>query len=99
MFDKKFDSEKSIKKWANGFAVAGVVLFIACSITAFILFCVERWLWWVALTIFGSGAVTALCIRLSAILMWGFADIIGNTRRTSNGEVTPEVADDELPDL
>ena len=102
MLNKNFNSEKVIKTWAIIFYYAAKIIAIGSIFTAFILLVVDPDdLWWAALTIIGCGAVVAASNVFFAHMIWGFGDIVGNTKKIASGstESKSSFADDTLPDL
>ena len=84
MFDKNYNSEKTLKKMAKVMALIAKIFFIIDCLTAFIVFCIEvEELWWVALTILGGGLTVFGCTLFFAHLLYGFGEIVGNTKRTA----------------
>ena len=102
MFDKNFNAEKSIKKWAGAILIAGKVLMGLSALAAFIVLCIDaEFLWWVSLIILGGGGIMLISAMFSATMIWGFGDVVGNTKRISTGTVTEVEQDEdiELPEL
>ena len=102
MFDKNFNAEASIKKWATGIKIAGKVLLGLCLFAAFVLLVSSKYLQTVALIVAASGALTFLITSFSATMIWGFGELIGDTKRLSvniNNEQTKAEEIDELPEL
>ena len=102
MFKKNFNAEHAIKQWANALLIIGKVLMWCSVIAAFIVLCCDaEYLWWVSLIILGGGGLALLSCISSATLLWGFGDVVGNTKRISAGTVTEAMQDEdiELPEL
>ena len=102
MFDKNFNAEAAIKKWAEVILGIGKIFMGLCGLAAFIVLCVNaEYLWWVALTILGGGALTLLTTSFSSVMIWGFGDIVGNTKRNANESTSKTTKNDEfeLPEL
>lgn len=102
MFDKNFNAEKSIKKWANGINITGSVIMILSFIAAIVLLCVNiEYLWWISLIVLGGGGLVLLGTAFSSTMIWGYGDIVGRMKSMSNNTEDPVEADtsDELPEL
>ena len=103
MHDKNYSSEVSLKKWANAFFITATVVLVLSILAAFVIFCIDfEEFWWISLIIGGSGALLFASLSFSGHLTWGFAEIIGNTRKTavaSGMETSAPVVNDELPEL
>ena len=101
MFDKNFNAEKSIKKWAEAILIAGKVLMGLSALAAFIVLCIDVDLGGVSLIILGGGGIMLISTMFSATMIWGFGDVVGNTKRISTGTVTEVEQDEdiELPEL
>lgn len=102
MLDNNFDAEKSIKNWAVIIRTLGISLMCLCGLAAFILLCVDaQYLWWISLIILGVGVLTLIYTSFLWVLIWGYGDLIGNTKKISTGTIAPtrNENDDELPDL
>ena len=98
---KEFDSESSLKKWAVFFKAFGICLMGLSFPAALIVLCIDaEWLWWISLIILGGGGLILLTTSFTSALIWGFADIVGNTKRAAYGTALPaEQNNDELPEL
>ena len=101
MFEKNFNAERSLKKWATILRVSGFCLMGICFLAALIVLCIDAdWLWWISLTILGGGGLILLVTALFSSLIWGFGDVVGNTRRMTSGTaLLTEKNNDKLPDL
>ena len=99
MLDNNFNAEESIKKWAGVIRALGIALMCLCGFAAFIVLCANaRYLWWVSLIILGVGGLTLLSTSFSWVLIWGFGDLVGNTKKISTGTIASaqKESDDEL---
>ena len=101
MLVKNYSAEDSIKKWAFAFDVAAIAIMILSFLAAFIVLCINaEYLWWISLIVLGGGGILGLTLMFAFHMTWGFAEIIGNTKRTNNESAPVNVpANDELPDL
>ena len=93
-------TEKKIASWAAFVAIAGVIWVILCVIASIVLLCIDAEdYWWIALiTLFGGG-ILSLPIFLSADLILGFSEIVGNTKKIANGNVGEISETEALPEL
>jgi hypothetical protein len=102
MFENNFNAEESIKKWAQIIANSGAVWLILCVLAGIIILCLDEYLWWVSLIVLADGILTVILANFFAVMVWGFGDVVGNTKRLSYGaEPAPVVQQDEpeLPEL
>lgn len=99
--DKNFNAEASIKNWANIIRGLGFVFMALCVIAALVVLCCDaEYLWWVSLIILGGGGLTLLATSFSSVMIWGFGEVVGNSKKmVSGGEATPEFIDEQLPEL
>ena len=82
MFDKNYNSETFIKKTAYFMSVISKIFLAIDVLAAFIVFVIDvEDLWWIALIILGSGLLAFGFTILIAHILFGFGDIVGNTRR------------------
>ena len=94
MFDKNYNSEKTLKKMAKVMALVAKIFFIIDCLTAFIVFCIDvEEFWWIALTILGGGLTVFGCTLFFAHLLYGFGELVGNTGRASGGAEPKTEAD------
>ena len=97
MFNKNFNAENSIKRWAKAIRIIGSILMGLCVIAAFIVFALDpEDTWWISLIILGGGILTILSSSFSSVLIWGFGDIVGNTKKQP---MTLEQIEEDLPEL
>ena len=101
MFGRHFDAELSIKKWAGLIRGIGFIFMGLCFLAAIIVLGADaEYLWWVSLIILGGGGLTLLGTTFTAVLIWGFGDVVGNTKRMATGTATQTVTmNEELPEL
>ena len=101
MFDKNFNAESSIKKWASGMLIGGKILMWCSVIAAFIVLCCDaEYLWWVSLIILGGGALIMLSTMFSATMIWGFGDVVGNIKKMTEDTTTQtNTIEEDLPEL
>lgn len=101
MFEANYTAEKGIKMWAKVFYYVAIVLPMLAILTFFVLLCVDaEELWWIGLVAFGGSLISAVTLIFSAQMIWGYAEIIGNTRRFAIGaEFMAEDRNEELPEL
>ena len=100
MFEKNFNAEVSIKKWANIFRSLGYVFMALCGIAAIVVLCCDADLWWVSLVILGGGGLTLLATSLSSVMIWGFGEVVGNSKKMVSGSNdVPESIEAKLPEL
>jgi hypothetical protein len=102
MLNKSFDSEKAIKTWAIIFYYAAKIIAGAAILTALILLMVDADdLWWASLVTLAGGAIVAASNVFFAHMIWGFGEIVGNTKKIASGstESKSNFTDDTLPDL
>ena len=100
-FDKNFNAEASIKNWANILRGLGFVFMALCGIAAFVVFCCEpEYLWWVSLIILGGGGLILLTTSFSSVMIWGFGEVVGNSKKMVSGSKdAPQLIETELPEL
>jgi hypothetical protein len=102
MFGEDFNTEGSIRKWASVIRACGVVFAGLCALAALILLSIEAYYyWWIALTCLGGGGLTLLGAFFSSAVLWGFADIVANTKRIASGTPKQQINVEEmdLPEL
>lgn len=99
--DKNFNAEGSIKKWANILRKIGFVFMALCVIAAIVVLCLEEgYYWWISLIILGGGGLTLLASLFSSVMIWGFGEVVGNSKRMVSGnKATPEFIEAKLPEL
>ena len=57
-------------------------------------------LWWLSLIILGGAGIIGVSLLLTSDLLYGFGEIVGNTKRMSGeSSATGEEAGDVLPEL
>ena len=86
-FGENYNSEKTIKKIATIFAYSGFVFAILAVLTAFILLVtaidmIEDMVWLPIVIVLG-GAVVGCGLIIPAHLIWGFGELIENTKNNS----------------
>ena len=93
-------TEKKIASWAAFVAIAGVIWVVLCVIASVVLLCIDaEYYWWIALiTLFGGG-ILSLPIFMSADLILGFSEIVGNTKKIANCNVGEISETEALPEL
>ncbi len=102
MFTNNFNAEHSIKKWAAIIQTGGNVFLVLCILAAFIILCVDaEYLWWISLIVLGDGVLTFFAARFYSTMIWGFGDVVGNTKKLAGGTAAPIDQYDEtvLPEL
>ena len=102
MFDKNFNAETSIKKWASIIRTIGIVFMVLCGLAAFIMLCYDfEVLWWVSLSLIAVGGITILCTSLSSVLIWGFGELVGSAKKNTNDAMDSDETSGEeaLPEL
>ena len=99
--NKKLNSENLIKNWATCIDILGKAILGLSLIAAIVLLCCDlEDLWWIALIVIGGGAVSMAAANFSAVMVWGFGDLVGDVRRISSCENATQVNDvDDLPEL
>ena len=101
MFTENYSAENAIKRLAK--IVYGVSLIFAgiCLLGALIVIGIDaEYLWWIGLLIIVGGALVVAASLISAIFLWGFAEIIANTKKSASGvSALPDEEDNALPEL
>ena len=99
-FDNNYNSERTIKKWAK-FLLSCVYILWGLSVAAsLILLLVNIRFWWISLTIIGSVIVISIPAIISSHLIWGFGEIVGNSKKMIGGnEAQNNSFDAALPEL
>lgn len=94
-------TEVILKKWANVFSIAAVVLVGLSTLAALIVFGIDvEEFWWIALTIFAGGFISALPVLFLSHMVLGFAEIVESTKKIANGtKATNNIEIGELPEL
>ena len=86
MFTKNFNAEKAIKLWATIIRLAGWVIAALSVPAAIIVACIDfEYLWWVGLIILGGGGLMLLPVEFLFAILWGYGDIVENTKKISGG--------------
>ena len=77
------------------------IVLVLCVLAALVILCVDEYLWFISLIVFGNGILTYVLAQYFSVMVWGFGDIVGNTKRLSGGTVTPidQHEETELPEL
>lgn len=102
MFPKNFNAEESIKKWASIILYAGLIFLGVCVLVGFVLLCIEAEdFWWISLILLGGGLLTLFTACFLSVMVWGFGDVVGNTKRIASGTTAQAEQSDEveLPEL
>ena len=101
LFPENFNAEGSIKKWAKTILIAGIVFMVLCVLAAIVLLGVEAEdLWWIALIVLADGLLTLFGASFLSTMVWGFGDVVGNTKRIASGTTAADQnIEAELPEL
>ena len=104
MFNKEYDSfacERAIKGAAKVFYVLGIILMCLGALAFIILASIDDDLILWGVIAFVVAFLLGLCSALSAHLVWGFGDVVANTKKISEGSNNNTSAIDvnELPEL
>ena len=102
MFKEDYCAEKSIKRIASIILLSAKVLIVLSFIAAFIILCIDaEYLWWISLIVVGGGLVLYYPTYTFAVLIWGFGDVVGNSKRMASSEVNESTkpSDTALPEL
>ena len=105
MFVKKlkssYSAEKAIKQWAKVLRISGIVIMLGAVITALALFFSDvETFWWISLIILGGTPVVGAPGFIISELMWGFAEVVGNSNKLVRGATDQSsVLESELPEL
>ena len=87
-FDHGFNPESALKKLATKLNIIGFVWMICCcvffvgSIVAIDFF---EDFWWLALAVLADGFLSWGFLRLCAVFIWAFGDLVGTNRRIASG--------------
>ena len=98
--EEKKTTEQRIVTWASLIGILGVIWIVLCVIASIVLLCIDaEYYWWIALiTLFGGG-ILSLPIFMSADLILGFSEIVGNTKKIAQGNVGEITETEALPEL
>ena len=98
--EEKKTTEQRIATWASLIGILGVIWIVLCVITSLVLLYINaKYLWWISLiTLFGGG-ILSLPIFISADLILGFSEIVGNTKKIAQGNVGEITETAALPEL
>ena len=90
----------SIKKCAQ-FLLGSLYVLLGLSFAAAVIVLgVDIDLWLTALIIIVSGAVLSIPILISAHLIWGFGELVGNSKKMIGRKATQNnISGDKLPEL
>ena len=101
MFPENFNAEESIKKWARTILIAGIVFMVLCVLAAIVLLGIEAEdFWWISLIVVVDGLLTLFGASFLSTMVWGFGDVVGNTKRIASGTTAAERnIEAELPEL
>ena len=101
MFKDNYNSEKIIKKWAEIFRIL-MVVFVCFDVLAALIVASINFenTWWISLIILAANIVIVPSMLFASDFVYGFGEIIGNTKRATNGNDSFGDHDDSaLPEL
>ena len=91
-FDHGFNPESALKKLATVLNGVGVVWMILCVVFFFgaLLIDIDFFedFWWLALAVLADGFLSWGFLRLCAVFIWAFGDLVGTNRRIASGSGT-----------
>ena len=102
MFEKNFNAEFSIKQWANIIRLIGTIIGALSVPAAIIVFCCDpEWYGWISAVVLGGGGLFYVSHLFSSVILWGFGDLVGNTKKIAADAKEPEESNNEmfLPEL
>ena len=101
MFKKNFNAEAVIKTWAMIIKYASFIITGLSFLGAIIvLVSVPEHLWWISPIVLGGGVILFFPMLFFSHLVWGFGDIVGNTKKTAYGKESESSDNDTiLPEL
>ena len=96
MFDKGYNSEKALKEIAKKTGIVSLALLIIDCIVSVILFVVFLDDMWISFVVLGAGLATFGSACLIAHLIYGFGELVGNSKRIASGSSKEKVDIKEL---
>ena len=102
MNKKNYSAENAIKKWAYFIHVCAYVWIALCSLAGFVMLCIDEYYWWMLFAFSGGGVITAFPMLAASHLMYGFGEILGNTKKMASGISSNTILAEtemELPEL
>ena len=110
MNEKDYSAENAIKKWAYLIHVFAYIWIALCSLAGLIMLCIDaEYFWWMLFAFSAGGVITALPMLAASHFMYGFGEIVGNSKRmaigqnnnTNHAELSTNIAeiDESLPEL
>ena len=108
MFNENYDSfacASTIKKFAKVIAVIGIVLMILAALAGIILCAIDDDLILIGVIVLVGGFILGFSAMIGAHCMWGFGDIVANTKIAASGAsavgstVATAIDPEELPEL
>ena len=99
MFENRFNAEKAIKLIAGIMLAASLVLAGIAVPVALIMGIVRNRLWIISWIIIGVALFNLLVNVIMTPFLWGFGDLIGNTKRLTINNNNAHIKTNDIDDL